>query len=167
MNPRPLGYELMGRRLGSTSRMHACPEYTPMGICCTVQTNAMNRRRDIMLKLIERQHSYHTPEGSQPASAPRGADGPTWPSGNREGSNPSRSPILVTESEQVLGIPSTISLPRTKTARRLIGGRVVAALRRGFLTAWELAHPIREYVSTGPESYFEAGLMKREQHRGL
>jgi hypothetical protein len=137
-----------------------------MGICWSVQTNAMNRRRDIMLKLIERQHSYHTPEGSQPASAPRGADGPTWPSGNREG-NPSRSPILVTESEQVLGIPSTISLPRTKTARRLSGGRVVAALRSGFLTARRPAHPTREYVSTGPESYFESGLMKREQHRGL
>jgi hypothetical protein len=120
-----------------------------------------------MLKLIERQHSHHTPEGSQSTSAPRRADGPTWPSGNREGSNLSRSPILATESEQVLGIPSTISLPRTKAARRLSGGRVVAALRSGFLTATEPAHPTREYVSTGSESYFESGLMKREQHRGL
>ena len=147
--------------------MHACPEYTPMGIGFSAQTNAMNRRRDIMSKLIERQHSYHTPEGSRSASVPRSADGPSWPSGNGEGSNPSRSPIRVTESEQVLGIPSTISLPRTKTARRLSGGRVVAALRSGFLTARQPAHPIREYVSTGPESYFESGLMKREQHRGL
>ena len=51
--------------------------------------------------------------------------------------------------------------------RRLIGGRVVAALRRGFLTSRVLAHPIRRYVSTGSESYFEASLMNREQHRGL
>jgi hypothetical protein len=101
-----------------------------------------------MLKQIERQQSDHTPEGSQPASAPRRADGPTWPSGNGEGSKPSRSPILVTESE-------------------LIGGRVVAALRRRFPTSRVLARPIGRYVSTGSESYFEAGLMKREQHRGL
>jgi hypothetical protein len=120
-----------------------------------------------MLKLIERQHSHQTPTGSQSASAPRRTDGPTWPSGNREGGNPSRSPILVTDSEPVLGTSSTISLPRTKTARRLSGGSVFAALRSGFLTARELAHPTREYVSTGPESYFESGVMKREQHRGL
>jgi hypothetical protein len=40
-------------------------------------------------------------------------------------------------------------------------------LRRGFLTSRMLARAIRNYGSIGPESYFEAGLLKREQHRGL
>lgn len=123
-------------------------EYTPTGICCSVRgpdINPINCRRDMMLKQIERQQSDHTTGGSQSALAPRRADGPRWPSGNRAGS---RSPILVTDSE-------------------LIGGRLVAALRRGFLTSRVLARAIRTYVSTGSESYFEAGLLKREQHRGL
>jgi hypothetical protein len=98
-----------------------------------------------MLKLIERQQSDHTTGGSQSASAPRRADGPTWPSGNRASS---RSRILVAESE-------------------LVGGRLVAALRRGFLTSTVLARAIRTDISTGSESYFEAGLLNRERHRGL
>jgi tRNA U34 5-methylaminomethyl-2-thiouridine-forming methyltransferase MnmC len=54
-----------------------------------------------------------------------------------------------------------VSLPRTDPV--FDAAAVVAAVRRGLASLAVLARP--RFVRTGPESYFEAGLMRRELER--
>jgi hypothetical protein len=57
------------------------------------------------------------------------------------------------------------ALPRTSHAHPLIDvAPVVAALHRGFLTLGAL-RPTRRFRPAASESYFEAGLVRRELHR--
>jgi hypothetical protein len=55
------------------------------------------------------------------------------------------------------------SLPRTGPLIHV--AEVVAALRHGLLTLTGLSRPTRRFAPAHGESYFEAGLMKRELHR--
>jgi hypothetical protein len=83
-----------------------------------------------------------------------------------ESAEPSRTPILVTEQEVVFSTSAAVSLPRTKTTRRLTDAtRVVAAtVRRMFLTSTARPRPARRHYPPR-SSYLEHALMAREMHR--
>jgi hypothetical protein len=82
-----------------------------------------------------------------------------------ESAEPSRTPILVTEQEVVFSTSAAVSLPCTKTTRRMTGAtRVVATLRRMFLTSTARPRPARRHYPPR-SSYLEHALMAREMHR--
>jgi hypothetical protein len=56
-----------------------------------------------------------------------------------------------------------VSLPRTDPLSDV--AQVVDGLRRGLLTLTGRVRPTRRFARARAESYFEAGVMKRELHR--
>jgi hypothetical protein len=79
----------------------------------------------------------------------------------------SMPPILVTEQEVVFSSSAAVSLPRTKTTRRLTDATrvVVANLRRIFLTSTARPRPARRHYPPRSNGYLEHALMAREMHR--
>ena len=84
-----------------------------------------------------------------------------------ESSELSPMPILITEHEVVFGTLAAVSLPRTKTTRRLTDATrvVVAKLRRIFPTSMARPRPARRHYPPRSNSYLEHALMAREMHR--
>lgn len=100
----------------------------------------------------------------------RTSDGVVVPSltdGAGESTELSPTPILITEQEVVFGTSAAVSLPRTKTTRRLTDATrvVVANLRRTFLTSTARPRPARRHYPPRSNGYLEHALMAREMHR--
>jgi hypothetical protein len=91
---------------------------------------------------------------------------PSLTDGAGEGTELSPTPILITEQEVVFGTSAAVSLPRTKTTRRLtdVTRVVVANLRRIFLTSAARPRPARRHYPPR-YSFLEHALMAREMHR--
>jgi hypothetical protein len=86
--------------------------------------------------------------------------------GAGESAELSPMPILITEQEVVFST-SAVSLPRTKTTRRLTDatGVVAATLRQMFLASTAHPRPARRHYPPRSGSYLEHALMAREMHR--
>jgi hypothetical protein len=87
--------------------------------------------------------------------------------GAGENAELSPTPILITEQEVVFSTSAAVSLPRTKTIRRLTDatGVVAATLRQMFLASTARPRPARRHYPPRSGSYLEHGLMAREMHR--
>jgi hypothetical protein len=109
-----------------------------------------------------------TPEGEVAVpSAPPLVGGGVWPSdGIGESTEPSPTPILITEPEVVFSASASTPLPRTKTAGWLTdAARVVTAtVRHVFSTSAALLRSGRLDFPVGSANYLERGLMRRDLH---